>query len=217
MKNDPLYHNRRSIRLRGYDYSLSGIYFITICTHDRACLFGGIHHGKMILNEEGQIAFNEWYKTFELRKNMEPDVFMVMPNHIHGIVVITPYEENACRGVLHTPHSHNMPASHHTSPVKQKVSAQNNKTNNNQGVCNTPLRSPSANIGAMVRGYKSSVTKQINQFYHCNGFAVWQRNYYDHIIRDAASYFKISNYIKHNPETWEDDILFKERYHEKRN
>jgi REP element-mobilizing transposase RayT len=117
------------------------------------------------------------------------------------------------QGVCNTPHLHNMPPSPHTPPIIQKVSARNKETNdndiNNQGVCNTPLRSPSANIGAMVRGYKSSVTKQINQFYHCNGFAVWQRNYYDHIIRDAASYIKISNYINHNPETWEDDILFK--------
>jgi REP element-mobilizing transposase RayT len=168
-------------------------------------MFGEINEGEMMLNEQGDIANEEWFKTNEIRKNIDLDVFVVMPNHIHGIIVIT-HNDDFHRGVLHTPLIQNTPWNKNPNPFDQKTQIQENI--HLPGVCNTPLHSPSATIGAMVRGYKSSVTKRINQSYHCNGFAVWQRNYHDHIIRDHASYMKISEYITHNPANWEDDILF---------
>ena len=85
---NPKIHHRKSIRLKGYDYSQAGAYFITICCHDRVCLFGEILNNEMVLNEWGIIAQNEWIKTKEIRKNVELDVFIVMPNHIHGILII---------------------------------------------------------------------------------------------------------------------------------
>ena len=81
-------HHRRSIRLKGYDYSQAGAYFITICCKDMKCLFGKIENGEMILGEFGQIAFDEWIKLAERFANFESDVFQIMPNHLHGILVI---------------------------------------------------------------------------------------------------------------------------------
>lgn len=120
MKYNPKIHNRISMRLKCYDYSQEGAYFITICCKDRACLFGEIINGEMILNANGNIAYNEWLKTTEIRSNVELDVFVPiaigMPNHIHGIVIIN----NDRRGVLHT----SMSISH--------------LANNGKGVLHTP-------------------------------------------------------------------------------
>jgi len=167
---NPNIHHRSSIRLKGYDYSQEGLYFITLCCQDRMCLFGDIINGEMVLNEYGKIAKNEWLKTPEIRPNVELCDFVIMPNHVHGIIRMG-------RGELHSP--------------------------DNRGECNSPLRSPSQTIGAIVRGYKSSVTKNIVLL----GFVgkIWQRNYYEHIIRDGKSFQTISEYIKNNPVNWKND------------
>jgi REP element-mobilizing transposase RayT len=100
-KYHPDIHHRRSIRLRNYDYSQKGLYFITICVQNHECFFGNIVNGEMILNEMGKIAYNEWIKTPEIRPEIELGEFVVMPNHFHAIVNIT-----RRRGVSHTPSSH---------------------------------------------------------------------------------------------------------------
>ncbi|MFH1161430.1 MAG: transposase [bacterium] len=170
-KYNPEYHHRRSIRLKGYDYSREGMYFITICSHGRDHLFGKIENGKMILNPMGQIARHEWIKTTEIRTNITLGEYVVMPNHIHGIVVI-----NGLPGIV-------------------------------GAYGNTPLRSPTKTVGAIVRGYKSAVTKQINILRNCPKCPVWQRNYYEHIIYDESEYLRISEYIYNNPANWMDDTL----------
>ena len=217
-KYNPQIHHRRSVRLRGYDYAQAGAYFITICTHERACLFGKITDGKMILNDAGKIANDEWLKTPELRKNVELDAFIVMPNHIHLIILINR------RGVLNTPLNDpnsgvsNMPSKNNDTGTGVLNTPLNNPNSPNDdlntgvlntGVYNTPLRSPSQSIGAIVRGYKSSVTKQINILRDCNECLVWQRNYHEHIIRNEQSYQTISNYIINNPSKWNDDKFYK--------
>ena len=93
MRYDPDKHHRRSIRLKGYDYSQIGAYFITICTQNRECLFGKIVDGKMVLNPFGRIVADEWTKTALIRDEIKLDEWVVMPNHFHGIVVVT-----NCRG-----------------------------------------------------------------------------------------------------------------------
>lgn len=175
---NPQIHHRRSIRLKGYDYSQAGAYFITICCHNREHRFGKIENGEMRLNEMGQIAYNEWLKTPQLRLNVSLDVFVVMPNHLHGIIVING------RGELNSP-----------SP--------GSSDGNIRGEFDSPLRSPTNNIGAIVRGYKSAVTKQLNLIN--TGGPVWQRNYYENIIRNAESYQRIANYIVNNPTKWNED------------
>jgi REP element-mobilizing transposase RayT len=99
MPDNNLKFHRRSIRLPEYDYSQEGAYYVTICTRDRKCLFGEITDGQMKLNRYGEIASNEWIKTGELRPYVIPDVFVIMPNHIHGVLVIT--DDDHCRGTMH--------------------------------------------------------------------------------------------------------------------
>jgi len=168
-------HHRRSIRFPEYDYASEGGYFITIVTHERANLFGEIIHGEMKLNAFGKIVTDEWFHTTQLRPNIElfEDEFVVMPNHVHGIVWITdPVHGNAPVGTYR----------------------------------DTPLlRSPSNTVGAIVRGFKGSVTTRINIQRHAQGVPVWQRNYYERIIRDEQDYEAIANYIYNNPLSWETD------------
>ncbi|MDR1516892.1 MAG: transposase [Dysgonamonadaceae bacterium] len=182
-----------------------GLYFVTVCVQNRECLFGEIPGGKMILNDAGKIAHNEWLKTVELRPNVQLHNFIVMPNHFHAIVEIVTKFDDACRGVLHTP-SNNTPINN--TPINNKI--MDNEFDNgvcnqgvcNQGVCNTPLRSPSQTVGAIMRGYKSAVSKQLD-------FSVWQRNYHEHIIRDQHEHGTIAEYIENNPINWEIDTFYK--------
>ncbi len=188
MKYNPDFHHRHSIRLKGYDYSQSGIYFVTLCLQDRECLLGKIENGEMVLSDVGRIAYNEWFKTPELRKNIELGEFVVMPNHIHGIIIITDnHRDDTRRGELNSPNK-----------LLDKSS---------MGEFNSPLRvSPSQTIGSIVRGYKSSVTKKINSLYgQISYVTIWQRNYYEHIIRNEQSYETIANYILNNPAKWTED------------
>ena len=182
MSND-LFCNKYRIptaRAQWWNYKLSAPYFVTICTRAPLPQFGKIEQGEMMLNENGTIAHDEWMHTPEIRKNVELDAFIVMPNHIHGIIIIN------CRGVCNTPL----------------------RPDTDMGVCNTPQRkSPSQTIGSIVRGYKSSVTKKINELHNTNGSVVWQRNYWEHIIRDDRSFNTIAEYIINNPKNWDNDKL----------
>jgi putative transposase len=142
-KYNPQIHHRKSIRLKGYDYAQAGLYFITICCENRICRFGEIKNGEMILNDYGRIAFDEWVKTPQLRPQIELDAFIVMLNHIHGILKIigggelrSPNDATSILGELHLPNN------------------EFNSTTSMQGECNSPLRSPSQTVGAIVRGYK---------------------------------------------------------------
>jgi putative transposase len=186
---NPKFHHRRSIRLKGYDYAQAGLYFITICCQNRIHRFGHVENGVMVLNEFGTVAYNAWMKTPEIRPNMELGDFVVMPNHIHGIIRLVD------GGELHSPN--NMP---NNTPNETMGELHSSIV---WGECNSPLRGPSNNIGAIVRGYKSTVTKQLNLLNV--GCAIWQRNYHEHIIRDAQSYQRISEYIINNPAKWTAD------------
>jgi len=204
---NPEYYHRRSIRLKGYDYSRKGMYFITICTYGRDHIFGKIENGKMILNPMGQIARDEWIKTTEIRTNITLGEYVVMPNHVHGIVVI-----NGLPGIVgaYGNMGNVVVGAYCNTPLPHSDNVnQNGVPLGNGAYCNTPLHSPSKTVGAIVRGYKSAVTKQINILRNCPKCPVWQRNYYEHIIRDEMSFLRISDYIRNNPANWKDDILNK--------
>jgi REP element-mobilizing transposase RayT len=169
------YHNRRSIRLRNYDYSQPGAYFVTLCIHDRTQqLFGEIVDGEIRLNECGKIIRDEWVRSFQIRHELKIDEYVIMPNHFHGIIVIHDVPVGAYR---HTPLQIQEPE----------------------------FRSPSKNIGSIVRGFKSAVTKRINELRNTPGKPVWQRNYYEHIVRNEKSLFAIRRYITDNPLNWASD------------
>jgi putative transposase len=169
MLKDEKEMGRRSIRLKEYDYAQHGAYFVTICTENRECLFGNIIDGKMRLNEAGNIAETCWKKIPLHYPSVMLDEYIVMPNHIHGILSINNPSE----------------------------STQN--TNKFQKII-------SGSIGAIVRGYKTGVTKWFRA--NTNIFMVWQRNYYEQVIRDEADLNHIREYIIYNPTNWKDDELF---------
>jgi putative transposase len=180
MKFDPKIHHRRSIRLKGYDYTQSGAYYITIVTYQRQHLFGEVVDSDMRLNELGQIAYNEWFKTAILRPYVElfEDEFVVMPNHVHGIIWIQNNIVGARRRRTPTEHGDNI--ERFGKPV-------------------------SNSIPTITRAYKSAVTYAVNGLQNQRGAALWQRNYYEHIIRDEKDLQAKRNYILGNPMKWEDD------------
>ncbi|MGN6531982.1 MAG: transposase [Ginsengibacter sp.] len=96
LKYNPEIHHRRSIRLKGYDYSQAGLYFVTICCHDMICHFGKIEDGEMIMNEHGKIAYQQWLQLPQRFPNFEMDVFQIMPNHMHGIIALKSTGRTAC-------------------------------------------------------------------------------------------------------------------------
>ena len=170
----------------------------------------------MILNANGNIAYNEWLHTSEIRSNVSLDVFVIMPNHIHGIIIINNQTVDTGRGVLHTlclnTHGSDGCDTNNldTCNIYQVVCNTPLRKMDvpEMDVCNTPLRSPSNTIGAIVRGFKSAVTKQINILGSGNynqSSTVWQRSFHDHIIRNDESYQNISNYIVNNPSKWSED------------
>ena len=174
MQHNPDKHRRRSIRLKGYDYSQAGAYFVTICDWQRECLFGDIVDGEVRLNEYGRIVEKEWSRTSTIRPNIEIDIFVVMPNHFHGILVINGVGDS-CRGVLQY------------APTERT------------------FRSPSQTVGAIIRGFKSTLAKKINQIRDTPGHPVWQRNYYEHVIPNEEDLNRIRQYVTENPMKWSED------------
>jgi len=183
MKFDPQKHHRRSIRLQGYDYTQSGAYYVTIVTYQRGHFFGEVVNGEMRLNKLGQIAHDEWLKTAALRPYVKlyEDEFVVMPNHMHGIIWIE-RDDGGVPAVTVGARRRRVPTGleQFGKPVPQS-------------------------IPTIVRAYKSAVTYAVNAFQNQRGAVLWQRNYYEHIIRDQQDYLSKSSYILNNPRNWEDD------------
>ena len=184
--NFPL--NRRSIRLPGYDYSASGGYFITVVTFRRECLFGEISGGKMKLSPIGEIVQREWLKTGALRPYVElrEEEFVVMPNHAHGIIWIIDEDSDG-----------NVGARRRRAPTQRRAPTACETTSEQFG---KPVK---GSIPTIVRAFKSAVTYCAGR--ELNTANLWQRNYYEHIIRDSPDNERIANYIAQNPENWEKD------------
>ena len=182
MKYNPDIHHRRSIRLKRYDYSQNGAYFVTICVQNREFLFGKIENGKMILNNAGKMIEKYWREIPEHYPNVILDVFVIMPNHMHGILII-----DNVRVPLVGTHQKGQP----------------------QGIAPTRKNTIGDIIGAFkslttneyIRGVKNGKFPPFEK-------RIWQRNYHEHIIRNEQSLEKIQNYIIHNPQKWQDDKFF---------
>jgi len=188
-------HYRRSIRLKGYDYSTPGAYFITICAYDKKSLFGevtdagGNKPAGMRLNDAGMIVYEEWMNTEKIRNEVQIDEFVIMPNHIHGIVWIS--ERMSARRM-----------SEKGQGQKRRMPFARTGGSGFPG-----LGSPSGTIGAMVRGFKSAGTRRLRDISGNPEMKVWHRNYWDHVIRDDADMARIREYVHNNPARWELDSL----------
>ena len=196
MQFDPRIHYRHSVRLQGYDYSQSGVYYITIVTFRRECLFGGIRDGGMQLSGMGHIADENWRAIPAHFPNAELGEFVIMPNHLHGIIIV-----GATQWVA-PPRDAKPPIdSIAVAPTQVIPITGDSKTiASSQTKPNGPKR---GSIGAIIGAYKMSVTRRIQA--ECNGANIWQRNYYEHIIRNDDDHNRIQFYIESNPANWMDD------------
>lgn len=170
-----------SIRLKNWDYSAKGFYFITIAVKNRENILGNIDNEKMILNEYGYIVNNHWENLANHYNNIKLDEFIIMPNHIHGIIIINNNDVNT---------QHPADTSH---PVE------NVKTNNDKYTRRKML------IPKIIGRFKMNTSKLINIKRGTQGNPFWQRNYYDRIIRTEKELENVRNYIKNNPVNWKKD------------
>jgi REP element-mobilizing transposase RayT len=180
--------NRRSLRLKGYDYAQAGAYFVTICTQGRVCLFGEVEDGEMRLNEFGEMVRGCWLAIPDHFPHVALDAFVIMPNHVHGIVWIVDATTDAVGNVGAT---HASPVQTHASPLPSSPQP------------SVRPRGPQRrSIGAVVGSFKSATARCINADRKTPGTPVWQRNYYEHVIRNEASLDGIRAYIVNNPLQW---------------
>ena len=177
MQNKKQIKNRKLNRLKGYDYSRDGWYFVTICIKDRIKCLGKIENGKMILDKYGKIAKKYWSEIPDHYNNVFLDEWIIMPNHIHGIIVIE-NDDKTITATVGTGHC----------PVPTTVN-----TGSKYGL-----------LSKTVKSFKEISLKTIRKQFNDFEFS-WQRSFYDHIIRDEKSLEKIRNYIANNPLKWETD------------
>lgn len=233
---NPNIHNRQSTRLKGYNYGQAGLYFITLNVKNRHHLFGHVANGEMVLNPYGQIAHKQWANTQNLRSNVRLHEYIIMPDHIHGIIEIlydlTKGEDVGDKG------------EDGSKEGGGKVESRFDPTT-------TPFRSPSQTIGSIIRGYKNATIKQIKDYIRdleddgkgegdkgvsryapddypktipdtgesrfaqtteqikSLNYKIWQRNYHDRIIWDERAYGNISSYIINNPKKWDEENFYK--------
>ncbi len=185
MKYNPEKHHRRSIRLKGYDYSQPGWYFVTVVTQNREMLFGVVVNDKMVLDLFGKIIDYHWRKLPRHFKNIVLDEYQIMPNHFHGIIHIV--------GAMHS------------DLDNQK---NNEKFNGNASPLSQPRRphgTVPGSLGAIMQNFQSVTTRKINRIRKTPGARLWQRNYWEHIIRNETELNRIRNYIINNPQNWDED------------
>ena len=199
-KYNPDKHRRRSIRLQGYDYSWQGAYYVTICTQNRECLFGNIQHNEMVLNQAGEMICKTWNDLSIKYPNIGIDEFIIMPNHVHGIICIVGAPLVGALS-LESPMG-----------VADRAGTRPNKR--------AGTRPAPTTLGNVVGIFKSISTHQYAINVNANNWTpfpgkLWQRNYYDHIIRNDNELNRIREYIFNNPLQWDDDennpINFNER------
>ncbi len=170
---------RRSIRLPGFDYTRNDSYFVTVCAANQACLFGRVINAVMHLSELGQIVAGEWQRTAWLRPYVESDAFVVMPNHFHALFTLLREGPPRCKfESLESGRSTLRPY--------------------------TPTPPAAGSVGAILRAFKAAVTRRGRVEAGHLG-PLWQRNYYEHIIRNDQEYLRARDYIARNAESWEID------------
>ena len=211
MQYNPKKHHRRSIRLKGYDYSQAGLYFVTICTQNRACLFGDIINGEMILNDAGKMIEHWYYELKNKFDDIECHAMVVMPNHFHCIVQTVGADLRVCPNTAQTGEHNNTSGEHNNT---------SGDPDNTSGDPTTPSDEPTTPLGehigsplpVIVQWFKTMTTNAYIHGVKNKGWQrfdgkLWQRNYWEHIIRNHNEYGRIAQYIIDNPKKWGNDKL----------
>lgn len=195
---------RKQIRIPGYDYTRSGAYFVTICTQMKRQIFGDIVDGEMNLNHCGQIAFDCWNEIPNHFPNIELGKFVIMPNHMHGILMIVDDAggDMARDGRGSACHRGDMACDGRGSACRTPTPMRQTLTMERFG------KPTSGSIPTIIRSYKSAVTNLIHKLPGFAEIIIWQRNYYEHIIRSDEAWARIDAYIESNPMNWAEDKLF---------
>lgn len=188
---NPEKHHRRSIRLRGYDYTQAGAYFVTIVTHGREPFFGDVANGGMQLSAYGRVAATMWQRIPRHFPHVQLDEWIVMPNHVHGIIVIVGGGDAFSVG-----RSDDVATAHGEPIIVFKVPDEE---------CVAPTGPPPGSLGAIVGNFKSVTSRRVNRMRKTPGTPLWQRNYHEHIIRNERELNGIRQYIHDNPARWLDD------------
>ena len=199
----------QSHRMPGWDYSNNGIYFLTIVTQNRKCIMGNViidknTHPYVSLSDFGKIVNNEWIQSFEIRDEIFLDTYIIMPNHIHAIVVLNKNKMND---------THNMDEMHNVGGTHVETHGRASLRANRSKQQNQFVRKPKS-ISSFIGGFKSAVNSKIDDFIDQNNLDIpkynrdnhfFQSNYHDHIIRNNAEYERIKKYIINNPLKWDND------------
>ena len=167
-KGQGTFRGRRSVRLRNYDYRSAGAYFVTVCSHNRRCLFGNAANGSMVYTPLGEVAVDCWQWLARRYPYVDLDYSVVMPNHVHGIILLGD-PRDGCRG------------GSRTAPTGRKP------------------------LGRLIGAFKTVSAKRINRLRGRPAAGVWQRNFYEHVIRNERELLEIRRYILENPLKWELD------------
>ncbi len=203
MTYDPERHHRRSIRLPGYDYAQPGAYFVTICTHDGEPLFGDVIDGIMQLNRFGRIVQACWYDLPRHYPHVMLDAFVVMPNHVHMLIILILTGNAAARET-----GARLSLTHAESDLEENPFASTYQPAADGLVPSMPDDRPASKTAVrhalpeIVRALKTFSARRINDLRHTSGLSVWQRNYYEHVVRDQADLDRIRRYIAENPQRW---------------
>ncbi|MCE5252431.1 transposase [bacterium] len=206
---DPRIHHRRSIRLAGYDYTANGAYFVTMCSYGRECLFGGITDSSMILNDAGRMVKAVWDGIPSHYSGVEADAFIIMPNHVHAIIVLVgTVPLNRSVGVAPCGYpfeDRNLPVG--AAPCGCPDDDLPEVMGNHGGIAPT---GSALSLPDIVHRFKTMTTKRYADGMKLMGWPpfhgrLWQRNYYEHIIRDETEWNRIREYIETNPARWEMD------------
>jgi putative transposase len=168
---DPDRHHRRSVRLKGWNYGGSGVYFVTVCTYRRRCLFGDVVNGEMQLDPVGRLVDGIWRSNLTKRAGVDLDIMQMMPNHVHAIIVLAGADK-----------------------TDMALSGQDGTIQPNS-------------LGAVVANVKTVCTRRVNKMRNTPGAPLWQRNYWEHIVRDETELARIRTYIVSNPAVWIEDRL----------
>jgi putative transposase len=163
-------HQRRSVRLPNYDYSQAGAYFVTVCAHNRRCLFGRLAGEHVMLSRIGGILAEEWKRSSDIRQEIRLDEWVVMPNHLHGIVIIRDCGDGVAADV----------GAHGRAPLEREARS----------------------LSSFIAGFKAATTKRMNDMRETPGARLWQRNYYERVIRSQDELRKFRKYILDNPTQW---------------
>jgi putative transposase len=187
LDHDSRYPVRRSLRLAGYDYSQAGAYFVTICTHGRVCLFGEVVGDTVRLSRMGEVVQACWEEMPEHYPGVEFDAFVVMPNHVHGIVVIADSESD-----------------HGVTPGDACIAPTMAGGRAGRATLGRQARvgAKRATLGRIVGSFKAASAKLVNERYGVAGAKLWQRGYHEHVIRSEAALDRIRRYIEENPLKW---------------